>query len=159
MLDESPARRRRMRASRSRARTLVALQFLTLLLLVFNPFDRWFEGARVISLTLYMFAAIILASAAVALGSALTASPIPKDDAQLVTRGIYRYIRHPMYSALLLIGLGLLLSRFNLFALLIFVSLSAVLLYKSKYEDVLLGARHQDAKEYQSRTGRFFPRW
>jgi protein-S-isoprenylcysteine O-methyltransferase Ste14 len=159
MLVESPGRRRRMKASRSRARVLVAFQFLTLLLLVLNPFGRWFEVERVISLTLFIFAAIILANAAVALGSALTASPIPKDDAQLVTHGIYRYIRHPMYSALLLIGLGLVISRCNLFAVLIFASLAAVLTYKSRYEDALLVARHQDAKEYQSRTGRFLPRW
>ncbi len=148
-----------MKSSKRKASALVALQFLFLLLLVVNPFDVLFEVKRIISLTLYLFAALILASAAIALGSALTASPIPKDDAELVTRGIYKRVRHPMYSALLLIGLGLLLSTFNLFSLIVYLALISLLLEKSKYEDALLAARHRDALRYQASTGRFLPKF
>ncbi len=148
-----------MKSSKRKASALVALQFLFLLLLVVNPFDVLFEVERIISLTLYLFAALILASAAIALGSALTASPIPKDDAELVTRGIYKRVRHPMYSALLLIGLGLLLSTFNLFSLIVYLALISLLLEKSKYEDALLAARHRDAFRYQASTGRFLPKF
>lgn len=148
-----------MKSSKRKASVLVALQFLFLLLLVVNPFDVLFEVERIISLTLYLFAALILASAAIALGSALTASPIPKDDAELVTRGIYKRVRHPMYSALLLIGLGLLLSTFNLFSLIVYLALISLLLEKSKYEDALLAARHRDALRYQASTGRFLPKF
>ncbi len=148
-----------MKSSKRKASALVALQFLFLLLLVVNPFDVLFEVERIISLTLYLFAALILASAAIALGSALTASPIPKDDAELVTRGIYKRVRHPMYSALLLIGLGLLLSTFNLFSLIVYLALISLLLEKSKYEDALLAARHRDALRYQASTGRFLPKF
>ncbi len=147
-----------MREKRSKATLLVALQFLLLFLLVVNPFDSFREIDRTFSLTLYAIAAVILASAAVALGSALTASPIPKDDAQLVVTGIYRWIRHPMYSALILIGVGLMLSTFNLLSLILFASLVTVLIYKSSYEDQLLAARHKGAQRYQKETGRFFPR-
>lgn len=148
-----------MKSSKRKASALVALQFLFLLLLVVNPFDVLFEVERIISLTLYLFATLILASAAIALGSALTASPIPKDDAELVTRGIYKRVRHPMYSALLLIGLGLLLSTFNLFSLIVYLALISLLLEKSKYEDALLAARHRDALRYQASTGRFLPKF
>ena len=148
-----------MRPSKSKARALVALQFLLLLLLVINPFDPLVEVERVISLTIYLFATLILASAAVALGSALTASPIPKDDAELVTRGIYKRVRHPMYSALLLIGVGLLLANFNLFSIIIYLALIALLLEKSRYEDALLATRHREAERYQASTGRFFPKF
>lgn len=148
-----------MKAKRSKANLLVALQFFALVLLVLNPFSVFREVERVVSLTLYVIATMILASAAVALGSALTASPIPKDDAELVTRGIYRWIRHPMYTALILIGLGLLMNRFNLFSLLVFSGLVMVLIYKSRYEDLLLATKHKGAVRYQSETGRFFPRF
>ena len=148
-----------MKSSKRKASALVALQFLFLLLLVVNPFDVLFEVERIISLTLYLFATLILASAAIALGSALTASPIPKDDAELVTHGIYKRVRHPMYSALLLIGCGLLLSTFNLFSLIVYLALIALLLEKSKYEDALLAARHKDAFRYQASTGRFLPKF
>lgn len=147
-----------MEAKRSKANLLVALQFVALLLLVFNPFSVFREVERIFSLTLYVIAMVILASAAVALGSALTASPIPKDDAELVTRGIYQWIRHPMYTALILIGLGLLIGSFNLFSLIVFTGLVMVLLYKSRYEDHLLANKHRGAAKYQSETGRFFPR-
>ena len=148
-----------MRANPSKARLLVALQFLLLLLLVVNPFGAFREIDRTFSLTLYAIAAVILASAAVALGSALTASPIPKDDAQLVVTGIYRWVRHPMYSALILIGLGLVLSTFNLFSLFLVASLVTVLIYKSSYEDQLLAGRYKSAEKYQRSTGRFLPRF
>jgi protein-S-isoprenylcysteine O-methyltransferase Ste14 len=148
-----------MEASRGKANLLVALQFVALLLLVLNPFAVFQEVERIFSLTLYVIAMVILASAAVALGSALTASPIPKDDAELVTRGIYKWIRHPMYTALILIGLGLMLGTFNLFSLFVFTGLVVVLLYKSHYEDGLLADKHRSAAKYQSETGRFFPRF
>lgn len=148
-----------MKPSKGKATTLVVLQFVILLALVANPFDSLFEVERTLSLTLYLIAALILASAAVALGSALTASPIPKDDAELVTRGIYRWVRHPMYSALILIGLGLLLSTFNYFSLIFLPALVVLLVIKSRYEDALLAHRHKDAKRYQEMTGRFFPKF
>lgn len=148
-----------MRPNQSKARVLVTLQFLLLALLVFNPFEPIREIERTFTLTLYAIAAIVLASAAVALGSALTASPIPKDDAELVTSGIYKWIRHPMYTALILIGLGLLLGTFNLFSLFAYSLLVSVLIYKSRYEDALLRDRHRTAREYQNSTGRFFPKF
>ena len=148
-----------MKPKRSKATTLVALQFLLLALLIVNPFAPLREIERIFTLTLYAIAAVILASAAVALGSALTASPIPKDDADLVTTGIYKWIRHPMYTALIVIGLGLVLGTFNLFSLLTFTTLVMVLIYKSRYEDALLLERHKKAREYQNSTGRFFPKF
>lgn len=151
-----------MSSKRAKARTYVALQFLLILLLLFNPFESWREVERAIpstlSLILYVVAAVILASAALALGSALTASPIPKDDATLVMTGIYRWIRHPMYTALLVMGLGLLLGTFNLLSLSSYIALILLLLYKSRYEDQLLASKHPAAKRYQEATGRFIPK-
>jgi protein-S-isoprenylcysteine O-methyltransferase Ste14 len=148
-----------MKESKGKAGALVALQFALLALLVFNPFDPLREIERTFTLSLYVIATVVLASAAVALGSALTASPIPKDDAELVTTGIYKWIRHPMYTALILIGLGLLLGTFNLFSLVLYATLVMVLIYKSQYEDALLSDRHKEARKYQEKTGRFFPRF
>jgi len=148
-----------MRESKAKARALVFGQFLLLLLLVINPFDPQFSAERIFSLTLYAIATVILASAAVALGSALTASPIPKDDAELVTRGIYRWIRHPMYTALILIGSGLMIADLNPFSALVLLALVALLVTKSRYEDALLLKKHPGAKSYQAATGRFLPKF
>lgn len=41
------------------------------------------------------------------LGDSLSPLPKPRSDAQLVTDGAYEYVRHPMYSGLILSCLGL----------------------------------------------------
>src|SRR5690606_25181410 len=41
-----------------------------------------------------------------ALGSALTPYPRPRDGAGLVKRGVYRYVRHPVYSGIVLAAFG-----------------------------------------------------
>jgi protein-S-isoprenylcysteine O-methyltransferase Ste14 len=44
--------------------------------------------------------------AGLALGPSLTALPAPVEDGRLSTAGPYRYVRHPLYSALLVLVLG-----------------------------------------------------
>jgi protein-S-isoprenylcysteine O-methyltransferase Ste14 len=41
------------------------------------------------------------------LGNSLSPFPIPREDAALVTNGAYSYVRHPMYTGLLLVAFGL----------------------------------------------------
>ena len=40
------------------------------------------------------------------LGGALTPLPRPRDGAELVETGAYAYVRHPMYTGLILAGFG-----------------------------------------------------
>ena len=148
-----------MKESKSKARLLVVLQFLFLTLLLLNPYDTSFQVERNLIVAIYIAAGLILISAAIALGSALTASPIPRSDAELVTTGIYRWIRHPMYSALILIGIALFLGEANYFSFLILIALSLLLFLKSRYEDALLAQRHEAARKYQQQTGRFLPKF
>ena len=148
-----------MKESKSKARLLVALQFLFLALLLLNPFDALFQLERSFIVAIYVAAGLILISAAVALGSALTASPIPRDDADLVTHGIYKWVRHPMYTALILFGVGLFFGEANLFSLIVVIALTLLLLFKSRYEDALLADRHEASRNYQQRTGRFLPKF
>jgi protein-S-isoprenylcysteine O-methyltransferase Ste14 len=78
----------------------------------------------------------------------------------LVTNGVYRSIRHPMYASIWLFGLaqGLMLanwlagwSAFAAFAVMYFV--------RTPREEQLMLERFGDAyREYMRRTGRLFPR-
>jgi protein-S-isoprenylcysteine O-methyltransferase Ste14 len=54
--------------------------------------------------------AILLVAAAVDLGRSLTPFPRPLPGGQLVTTGVYRFVRHPMYCAALIGALGLSLA-------------------------------------------------
>jgi protein-S-isoprenylcysteine O-methyltransferase Ste14 len=84
--------------------------------------------------------------------------PTPKRDAQLVTHGIYKFIRHPMYTSVLLLAAscawmaGLVLGGF---AWLIWVALFGVLLVKANVEERALSALYPEYASYQAKTWRF----
>jgi protein-S-isoprenylcysteine O-methyltransferase Ste14 len=77
----------------------------------------------------------------------------------VVDTGAFRYVRHPMYLASMLIYTGLTISTASLFAL---VPLAAILVfhdYIASYEEKLLEVKFGDAyKEYERRTGKWLPR-
>lgn len=84
--------------------------------------------------------------------------PLPKPDGALVTGGPYRWIRHPMYSALLLVCVSVTLPAPGFHpgwsAL---VALAVVLGIKARFEEDLLRARFPAYAEYALRTRRFLP--
>jgi len=83
--------------------------------------------------------------------------PEPIPDACLITTGPYRWIRHPMYTSLLLFMLGIALYRHawpNYLAL----GLLMVAVYgKMHREEAHLHLRFEDYSEYVKRTRRLVP--
>jgi protein-S-isoprenylcysteine O-methyltransferase Ste14 len=84
--------------------------------------------------------------------------PEIKAGSKLITTGPYRYIRHPMYTSLLLcIAGGALYLNHWLNYLGLLVVMVAVIL-KAKKEEKLLSARHPGYKNYMRKTSGFIPR-
>lgn len=83
-------------------------------------------------------------------------------DHQLVVDGPYRYVRHPIYTALIAIAVGTALT-FRSYPLLGVAGLSVFThLWWAAGEEKLLTAPEglgQVYRTYASRTGRFLPRW
>jgi protein-S-isoprenylcysteine O-methyltransferase Ste14 len=79
-------------------------------------------------------------------------SPEPKADGHLVTRGVYRWLRHPMYTGITLLVIGLALRTPTLWVAVAGVALIALLLVKARFEERLLAARYPDYPAYRSRT-------
>ncbi len=82
----------------------------------------------------------------------LRVSPIPKPGAPLITVGIYKWFRHPMYLGVLMFGVGMLINNLNIVSILIFIALFLNMVAKANYEDRLLRNRHSNALEYQQRV-------
>ena len=95
---------------------------------------------------------LCFAFAFLALRPSLRVSPIPKPGAPLITVGIYKWFRHPMYLGVLMFGVGMLITNLNLASILIFIALSINMVIKANYEDHLLRNRHSNALEYQQRV-------
>lgn len=83
--------------------------------------------------------------------------PDPLKHSQLVTSGPYRMIRHPMYLAILLTTLPLIIYSFDLFRLAIWLVLLIDLIFKLVYEENLLSEKLVGYDRYIERSFRLFP--
>jgi protein-S-isoprenylcysteine O-methyltransferase Ste14 len=83
-----------------------------------------------------------------------------RKDHQLVTRGVYRRVRHPMYTAILLVGAAQGLMLHNALAGWSGMATLSVLiaLRLPKEEAMLVDQFGQDYRDYTARTGRLLPR-
>jgi protein-S-isoprenylcysteine O-methyltransferase Ste14 len=98
---------------------------------------------------------VLLCSAS--LRRSLTALPIPKEEGKLSTTGLYKYVRHPMYSSVLLLALGIALHGGSLIKYLLVLSLCFLFYLKSVYEERYLRMKYADYAQYSTRTPRFIP--
>ncbi len=143
--------------------TLVGLQFVLLAGLaaaVVVAHDRLWPFAPVAvacAAVLIVGGGIIAVLGVRGLGASLTASPVPKDDNMLTTAGVYSLVRHPIYTGLLVGGLGLVSLAGSVLAIALWVALLVLLAIKSRWEERMLRASHASYAEYAARTGRFVP--
>ena len=92
------------------------------------------------------------------LGNNITDTVQTRARAQLVVRGPYQYIRHPLYSFGVLFFIGLMLMAAN--ALIVFFGATALvmLILRTPIEEKMLMEKFGDAyREYMTRTPRFVP--
>ena len=83
--------------------------------------------------------------------------PLPREGASLCFDGPYDYIRHPMYSAVLLALLGVVVMTACPVSLLAWVALALVLDRKAVMEEKLLTEKHAEYAEYAQARKRFIP--
>ena len=91
------------------------------------------------------------------LGSNLTAYPKPLDDGQLVTTGIYAIVRHPIYTGLLSVCIGIVIISQSSICGACAVALFLLLDQKANREERFLTARFPNYPEYRTHTRKFFP--
>ncbi|HXF59778.1 MAG TPA: isoprenylcysteine carboxylmethyltransferase family protein, partial [Candidatus Saccharimonadales bacterium] len=93
------------------------------------------------------------------LGKNLTDTVVTRKAATLVTRGPYRWVRHPFYDAVALLLASVSLITANAFLLLCGAIVLALIWIRTRKEEELLLARFGNQyRAYMIRTGRFFPK-
>lgn len=83
--------------------------------------------------------------------------PSPLKKGNLISTGIYNYVRHPIYTGILMTLAGHLLTSPHLGRVLVTSLLAVLFLFKSSYEEQLLLNTYPDYQDYRKRTWRFFP--
>ena len=88
----------------------------------------------------------------------LRVHPEPPESGQLVTEGIYTWIRHPMYASLIWGGLGVWLLDPRAVRLLLYLGLCLVLAAKMRREEAMLRRHFPGYAAYAAHTKRILPR-
>lgn len=89
----------------------------------------------------------------------LTVYPTPKSDSELITHGLYRFSRHPIYSGIILFTIGYAVFRMSFFKLILSILLWIWFFFKSRYEENQLQQKYPNYNDYRKKVGRFFPKF
>ena len=124
---------------------LVFLQFFIIILHFFqwefipqkqiikaSPFS-YFLGILIIIIAL-----VIMLVSIKDLGRNLSPFPRPINNSNLVTSGIYRFTRHPMYYSLIFISTGVLIIKLSIYYLFLTISLFLIIKFKIALEEKYL---------------------
>lgn len=127
------------------------------LLAIFLPGSEFHPVIILAGVVLILAGGSVAIAGAVALGKNLTPFPKPKDEGQLVRRGIYRWVRHPLYTSLILVSIGWALIWQSWPGFLAAMGLIPFLVAKSRREEVWLREKFPEYMDYERHVRRFFP--
>jgi protein-S-isoprenylcysteine O-methyltransferase Ste14 len=93
----------------------------------------------------------------VGLGANLTVVPHPKENSQLVQAGPYKFVRHPIYSGVILAAFGWALMVHGWLTILYAIALFVFFDIKSRREERWLGEKFPEYGSYQKRVRKLVP--
>ncbi len=146
---------------RSKDYKLVALQMLLFLLYIFDLKFLSLAFPSFIKTVAYIVAilgVVVLILAMLQLNKNLSPFPSPKTNSELVKSGLYKYVRHPIYTGILISSFSFAMATESGFRILISILLYILFIVKSEYEERLLTKRYREYELYKKTTGRFFPK-
>lgn len=150
-----------MTQSRALGWLLVAVQFGLLATLVLGPSEPIWSvspAIRLIGAALQWIGLGVIVASAWTLGRAASVHPEPTDHSSLRTIGLYRFVRHPIYTGVLLLAVGTAGKAGAVLDLILAVALTSLLIIKARFEERLLAQRFPEYAAYARSTPRFLPR-
>ncbi len=97
-----------------------------------------------------IIAFIILLIAIKDLGRNLSPFPRPINNSNLVTTGIYRFTRHPMYYSLIFISFGFFIIKLSIYYLFLSISLGLTIKFKIALEEQYLNNKFKNYLVYKN---------
>ena len=124
---------------------IVFLQFFIILLHFFQweflPQKQIIQArpfSYLLGILIIIIASIIMLASIKNLGRNLSPFPRPINNSNLVTKGIYRFTRHPMYYSLIFISIGVFITKLSIYYLFLTISLALIIKFKIALEEKYL---------------------
>ncbi len=134
---------------------LVAVQFGSLVFILLTASWSQFPAWVFVAL---LAAAILAAWAMISMKIGnFNVVPSPVEQGNLVTRGPYRLIRHPMYASILLTTIPMVVAQFSTWKLAAIIILVISLVVKLWYEEKLLVKHFSGYEKYCKGSWRILP--
>ena len=149
--------------------SLIVLMWILIIVLYFFIYDsvNWFfkislldyDFVKIAAICIMCFAFLLIILFITTVGKSIKNAVVSGEKSQLITSGIYRFIRHPVYTAFILGIFGTFLIIPNLL-MLVFLLCTVVLMYghSNEEEKVLTKIYGNEYEEYKKKAGRFFPK-
>ncbi|WP_430399171.1 methyltransferase family protein [Flavobacterium sp.] len=138
----------------------VSIQFLLFGLYAFDflPAIKIPQLVKYIGFIFSILGFLIAVLSVLQLNKNLTVFPTPKTDSELITFGMYKFSRHPIYTGLILFTFGYAIFKASLFKVLIALVLLLLFYFKTNYEEQKLLQKFLNYKDYKKKVNRFFPK-
>ena len=113
---------------------------------------------NILGLGLFVVGLTIAVIAVVTLRGSYHSTLVIREDHRLITHGIYRYTRHPVYLGVLIAIIGIPIYNSSLYGLVIMIVLIPIIINRIRMEERLLIEEYGDAyREYQETTSKLVP--
>lgn len=145
---------------------LLAVRLSALGLAFFLPFaDRrdiavmaQIDSLRILGVVLYASGVLWTAWSTITLGKQFSVEVTIQDDHELITKGPYRFCRHPRYQGLFMLALGITLVFHSWVGVAVLVPLLGLFVYRVKDEEAMLHREFGEQWEaYCKHSYRFIP--
>lgn len=138
--------------------TLLQLSLFVLYFFLPSSIEKGIESIfKVLGAIPMLTGAVILVWAIIELRNNLSIFPSPKEDAILVTSGIYKSIRHPIYAGVILLAIGYSIFLRDFDKMIIALIIMVFFELKTAYEERKLIKRFDNYETYRGSTGKFLP--
>ena len=138
---------------------LVFLQFFIILLHFFQweflPQKQIIQASPfsyLLGILIIIIALIIMLLSIKDLGRNLSPFPRPINNSNLVTTGIYRFTRHPMYYSLIFISIGVFIIKSSIYYLFLKISLALIIKFKISLEEKYLMNKFKNYLLYKNKV-------